>query len=80
MSVVVKSREGDLVYSKQVIAQGVAPNIQLMTGENAQLARNRALENGMRSLFEDQAFLAALVASSSQRRASPLTLRARGDA
>jgi uncharacterized lipoprotein len=70
MSVTVKSKKGDLLYTRQVIAQGIEPNTQLMTGENARLALNRALENGMKSLFEDQAFLAALVASSASKSAS----------
>lgn len=67
MSVIVKSKEGELLFSKQIAAQGIEPNTQLMSGENARLALNRALENGMKSLFEDQAFLSALVASSSQK-------------
>jgi len=67
MSVTVKSKKGDLLYTRQVVAQGIEPNTQLMTGNNARLALNRALENGMKSLFEDQAFLSALVASSSYR-------------
>lgn len=64
MSVTVKSRKGDLLYSRQVTAQGIEPNTQLMSGNNARLALNRALENGMKSLFADQAFMSALVASS----------------
>ncbi|GAB3185146.1 hypothetical protein GCM10027292_06560 [Hydrogenophaga aquatica] len=64
MSVNVKSQKGDLLYARQVVAQGIEPNTQLMTGENARLALNRALENGMKLLFEDQAFLAALVSAS----------------
>ncbi len=63
MTVTVKSKKGDLLYTRQIIAQGVEPNTQLMTGENARLALNRALENGMKFLFEDKLFLAALVAS-----------------
>lgn len=70
MSVTVKSKKGDLLYARQVIAQGIEPNTQLMSGENARLALNRALENGMKSLFEDQAFLAALLASSTPKSAS----------
>ena len=61
MTVTVKSSNGEQRYSRQVVAQGVEPNTQLMTGENARLALNRALENGMKTLFEDQAFLVALV-------------------
>jgi uncharacterized lipoprotein len=61
LSVTVKSQKGDLLYTRQVIAQGTEPNTQLMSGENARLALNRALESGIRSLFADQAFLSALV-------------------
>jgi uncharacterized lipoprotein len=70
MSVVVKSKKGDLLFSRQIVVQGVEPNTQLMTGKNARLALNRALDNGMTSLFEDQAFLTALVASSRSASAS----------
>ena len=61
MSVTVKSKKGDQLYSRQVVVQGIEPNTQIASGENARLALNRALENGMKTLFEDQAFLAALV-------------------
>lgn len=70
MSVTVKSKKGDLLYTRQVIAQGIEPNTQLMSGENARLALNRALENSMKSLFEDQAFLSALVALSASKSVS----------
>lgn len=63
MSVSVKSIKGDLLYSRHIISQGIEPNTQLMSGENARLALNRALENGMKYLFEDQAFLSALISS-----------------
>jgi uncharacterized lipoprotein len=70
MSVTVKSKKGDLLYTRQVIAQGIEPNTQLMSGENARLALNRVLENSMKSLFEDQAFLSALVALSASKSVS----------
>lgn len=70
MSITVKSKKGDLLYARQVVAQGIEPNTQLMSGENAKLALNRALENSMKDLFEDQAFLAALIASSTSKSAS----------
>lgn len=69
MSVTVKTKKGEQLYSRQVSAQGIEPNIQLQAGENARIALNRALENGMRVLFEDQAFLSALVASSTSKSA-----------
>lgn len=64
MAVTVKSKDGQLLYAKQIVAQGIEPNTQLATGNNARIALNRALENGMKMLFDDQAFLTALVASS----------------
>jgi uncharacterized lipoprotein len=64
LSVTVKSKSGDLLFSKQIIAQGMEKNTQLASGNNAKLALDRALENGMKSLFEDQAFVSAMVASS----------------
>lgn len=63
MDVTVKSKEGSVLYAKQVNVQGVEKNIQMLSGENARIALNRALENGMNVLFEDQAFVSALVAS-----------------
>lgn len=69
MSVTVKSKHGELLYARQVVAQGIEQNTQLMTGENARLALNRALANGMKILFEDQGFLSALLTSSASKSA-----------
>ena len=63
LSITVKSQQGQLLYSRHLVAQGVETNIQLATGNNARIALNRALENGMKSLFEDQKFIAALLAA-----------------
>lgn len=70
MSVTVKSKKGGVVYTRQLTAEGIEPNTQLMTGNNARLALNRALENGMKMLFEDQAFLSALLAASGTKTAA----------
>lgn len=64
LSVTVKSKNGALLYSKQIVAQGKEANTQLATGNNAKLALDRALENGMKMLFEDPTFLSALLATS----------------
>ncbi|HEY9146556.1 MAG TPA: YajG family lipoprotein, partial [Thiobacillus sp.] len=64
LSVTVKSKNGALLYAKQIIAQGKEANTQLATGNNAKLALDRALENGMKMLFEDPTFLSALLAAS----------------
>lgn len=64
MSVMVKAKNGNQLYAKQIVAQGMEPNTQLATGNNASIALGRALEHAMKILFEDQSFLSALVASS----------------
>lgn len=61
MSISVKNKAGNVLYSRQIVAQGVEANIQLMTGENARLALDKALENGIRQLFDDRAFISALI-------------------
>jgi uncharacterized lipoprotein len=61
MSITVKNKSGNVSYSRNIVTQGIEPNIQLMSGENARLALDKALASGMKLLFEDQAFLAALM-------------------
>ena len=70
MSVIVKSNSGALLFSKQIIAQGMEKNTQLASGNNAKIALERALESGMKMLFEDQAFISALLHSSAAASAS----------
>lgn len=64
LSVIVKSNRGEHVYSRQIVSQGMEKNTLLATGENARLALDRALEEGLKILFNDKAFLSALLASS----------------
>jgi len=64
MTISVKNKNGGILYARDIATQGVEPNTQLMTGNNARLALDRALENGMKLLFEDQAFIAALIETS----------------
>lgn len=64
MGVTVKGQNGTQPYSRQIVAQGIEPNILLASGNNAKIALDRALENGLKLLFEDKAFLSALVVSS----------------
>lgn len=64
MGVSVNGQHGKQLYSRQIVAQGIEPNTQLATGNNARKALDRALENGMKMLFEDKDFLSALVQSS----------------
>lgn len=60
MSVNVKSKDGSVLYSRQIVAQGVEPNTQLATGNNARIALDKALQDGMAKLFGDNDFIAAL--------------------
>lgn len=62
MTVLVKNKTGDkILYTKQVSAQGLEPNIQIQGGNNAKLALDKALANGLRQLFEDTMFLDSIV-------------------
>lgn len=61
MNILVKNKNGNILYTRQIVTQGIEPNIQLMTGENARLALDRALANGLKLLFDDSAFLSALI-------------------
>ncbi len=70
LSVSVKSRNGALLYSKQIVAQGMEKNTQLASGNNARIALERALENGMKTLFDDRAFVSALLVSTDSKAAS----------
>jgi uncharacterized lipoprotein len=72
LSVTVRSKTAGIVYSRQIAAQGVEPNTQLMSGENARLALNRALENGIKILFEDRSFISALLAAKSKPSSNPM--------
>jgi uncharacterized lipoprotein len=63
MSVTVSSSSGQQRYSRQIIAQGKEANTQLATGNNARIALERALQAGMKMLFDDPAFIAALLAA-----------------
>ncbi|MGN6520110.1 MAG: YajG family lipoprotein [Dokdonella sp.] len=60
LSVDVRAKDGDIVYRRQIVAQGIEPMTQLATGNNARIALERALQDGMAKLFGDTEFVAAL--------------------
>jgi uncharacterized lipoprotein YajG len=62
MTVSVRSKGGEQVYARQISAQGIEANTQLATGDNAKLALDRSLASALKTLFDDRAFLAALLA------------------
>jgi uncharacterized lipoprotein len=61
MTISIKSKKGDTLFSRILIGEGVQPNILLTSGKNAELALNKALENGMKLLFNEQSFISALL-------------------
>jgi len=63
MNVIVKNEAGIVVYSKLVQGQGINPNIQIASGENAKVALDSALKDAMNKLFSDQDFIDALLPS-----------------
>jgi len=56
---------GPIVFVRNYDVPGEERGIQLATGPNAEIALNRALEAGIHKMFEDPAFLDAIVAASS---------------
>ena len=62
MTVSVRSKGGEQVYARQIATQGIEANTQLASGDNAKLALDRSLASAMKMLFDDRAFLSALLA------------------
>lgn len=71
LSVRVSDAANKLLYSRTVMSQGKEANTQLATGNNAAIALDKALEAGMKDLFNDQAFLSALKRGSSPVATAP---------
>jgi len=74
MNTVVKNSSGNIIYTKLVDADGINDGIQLASPENAQIALDAALQNGVAKLFEDNAFISALQSTGkgiAQVRANP---------
>ncbi len=70
MLVSLKSKSGSVLYTRMIVAQGIEPKIQLASGDNAKLALDRALENAMKTLFEDKAFISAMTSANAQKTAA----------
>jgi uncharacterized lipoprotein len=61
MRISVKNKNGTTLYYRNLYVQGFEHNNQIANGENARLALQDALKKGMERLFDDKAFIAALV-------------------
>ena len=60
LTVQVKTPSGEVVFSKEIAAQGKEPNIQVVAGHNAQPSLEQALSNAVDELFSDPGFVPAL--------------------
>jgi uncharacterized lipoprotein YajG len=65
LGVQVKDAAGNIKYSKTIAADGTEPAIQVMGGDNAKAAMERALPAAVSKLLADQAFTKALLTSGS---------------
>ena len=60
MVVIIRSQDGNLLFSRKVAVRGIEPNTHFLSAENVRRALNKALEQGIRSLFSDASFKAAI--------------------
>jgi uncharacterized lipoprotein len=68
MEIKVKRADGTIAFSSLVVGEGVNPKLQLASGDNARVALEAALQNGLQKLFNDSAFIDSLL-KSGQRQA-----------
>jgi uncharacterized lipoprotein YajG len=60
LTVQVKNHDGSVLFSKNVVAEGLEPNIQVAAGHNAKPALEQGLAKAIENLFQDPAFLPSL--------------------
>ena len=65
LNVQVRRPTGTVLFVRNYSVSGDERGIQLASGANAELALDRALEAGIHQVFDDQAFLNAIVPGSS---------------
>lgn len=61
ISVQVKDKGENIVYSKTFIGEGVNPDVYIRSGENAKISLDAALKNTITKIFEDMMFIEALM-------------------
>ena len=61
MNAQVKKPDGTIVYTKVVTGEGAVPSLQVMTGDNAKIALDAALNDAVAKLVGDTAFIRALL-------------------
>jgi uncharacterized lipoprotein YajG len=70
LNVMIKNGNGTIVYSRLIGGRGIVPNIQMASGENARIALNCALKDGMATLFGDPSFTDTLLKVGAQQQIS----------
>lgn len=60
MNISIKNINEAPVYSRLLIGEGVLEDIHITSGDNARIALNMAIENGMKLLFNEQPFISAI--------------------
>lgn len=60
MNIQVKSGDGALLFNKNIVAEGLEPNIQVAAGHNAKASLEQALAKAIEQLFQDPGFVPAI--------------------
>ena len=60
LSLQIKGKDGNILFAKNIVAQGLEPNVQVAAGHNAKSSMEDALARAMEQLFHDPAFIPAL--------------------
>ena len=71
MNVMIKNNSGAILYSRIIEGQGTLPDIQLADGDNARIALEAALKDGMTTLFNDPDFTGTLLKAGQQQLSQP---------
>lgn len=67
MNVMIKNNSGTILYSRIIEGQGKLSNIEVAGGNNARIALEAALKDGMNTLFSDPAFTDTLLKAGQQQ-------------
>jgi uncharacterized lipoprotein len=60
LNIQIRGKDGTILFTKNIIAEGLEPNIQMALGHNAKLSLQDALAKAMEQLFQAPGFIPAL--------------------
>lgn len=66
LNIQIKGQDGAILFSKNIVAEGLEPNIQIAGGHNAKASLENALAKAIEQLFQDAAFIPALFKAAGQ--------------